>query len=623
MLKAKAIKNILKEYGTRWAINRTLYSIKLKSMEIIPVTERIYEKRPAYPERLDLFDVDVKALGEFLRSTLSEDEKARLIDLADKACRGIITGFSSVELKYGNPIDWQLNPLTGRRTDEKRKWYTIPDFDRERGDIKAIWEASRFSHFITLARAYVLTGHMKYYKAFSNQLKHWLICNPYGYGANFKCGQECSLRMVNALITYNVFKKCGIATEEDTDFVSALIDRCYRKVLGNFNYAYRCIRNNHTISELMGMIVGAWCADDEKQIDKAYHMLDEVIDEQFTDDGGYKQFSFNYQRLALQDLECIMSISEKTGRSISGKSKEKIKKSALLMYQCLDDSGDMPNYGANDGAMVFPVSSCSYRDFRPAINTAYALTTGRRLFEEGKHLEELIWFSGGRDYREYEIEIKAKTSSRFVEAGLFTLRGQNSWAMVISNEYHCRPAHMDQLHLDMWVDNVNVLCDGGTYSYADEEGKTLVKNCHHNTAMVPGAWQMDTAGTFMLLNWPKRILVSCDDDCFEGGCVSANGYTHLRRIKRTGAAYEITDNVDKKYKLLFHTPCEVIRDGSTLLLLHEDKEKCRMTSSGKMEVTKSQRSLYYLNMEEINCISITGEAGEDVITLISEGEVKR
>ena len=620
MPKISVIKTVLNEYGVDWAMNRALYSMKLKVMRTAPFIERCYEKKADYPKRLDLFQIDIKALKDFLRNILSKEDKVQVINAADKACSGIITGFSSVELNYGNPVDWQLNPLTGRRSDEKKKWYTIPDFDEKRGDIKVIWEASRFSHFFTLTRAYLLTENDKYYKAFSIQLENWLAHNPYGFGANFKCGQECSLRMVNALLAFTIFKECGIATDIDADNVKELIDRCYRKVLSNFNYAYKCIKNNHTISELMGMIVGAWCSNDKKQLNKAYDMLDEVIDEQFMADGGYRQFSFNYQRLAMQDLECVMSISKTTGRRLSEHSIEKLRNSAILMFQCLDDSGDMPNYGSNDGALIFQVSSCSYRDFRAVINTTYALTTGRQLFDKGKYQEELIWFSGGKDYQAYVTENIPKKSSRFKNAGLFTIRGKNSWAMIISNDYHSRPAHMDQLHFDLWIDGVNVLCDAGTYSYASEKGKKLVRNESHNTAEISGKSQMNTNGPFMLYNWTKRELGCCDKDIFESRCISANGYTHVRKVERIGLLYKITDNVNMVYHILFHTPCEIQCDGDTLVLYSNGQAKCRIRSSGSVKVMKSNRSLYYLKMEEINCVLITGHAGEETITMISEGE---
>lgn len=620
MPSAKMIKSVISEYGIGWLANRTLYSAKLKMMATVPQTENWFEKKTTYPKRLDIFNIDVNALKTFLREKLSDEDKRKLAETADKAAEGIITGFSSIELNYGNPIDWQLSPLTRKRCDEKQKWYRIPDFDIERGDIKIIWEASRFSHFVTLSRAYLLTGDVKYYKAFSNQLRDWLEKNPYGYGANFKCSQECSLRMVNALLAYTVFKESGIATDADASCVKDLVDRCYRKVLSNFFYAYKCIKNNHTISELMGMIVGAWCAGDTNQLDKAYKLLDKVIDEQFTEDGGYRQFSFNYQRLALQDLEVVMDIEEKTGKKLSSRSKEKIKNSAWLMYQCQDETGDMPNYGSNDGALIFPVTSCGYRDFSPVINTSYALSQGHRIYGEGKHQEELIWFSGGKRPDDYEIETQKRESSRFADAGLFTLRGRNSWAMVVSNDYSSRPGHMDQQHLDLWIDGVNVLCDAGTYSYASEEGRDLVKNSSHNTAVVGNSAQMNANGPFMIYDWTKRVLKTCDDHTYSGKIVSVNGYEHIREVKQIGESYEITDTCNKDFQILFHTPCEIEKKDKDYIVKYNGKVLCTIECSGNCVLNEGKRSLYYLKQDVTACLTIEGHDGTDIKTIIRIAE---
>src|SRR5699024_2758800 len=134
----------------------------------------------------------------------------------------------------------------------------IPDFDQERGDIKVIWEASRFTHFFYFIRAYMITKDRKYFDAFSNQLKDWLQENSYSYGANYKCGQEATLRMINVLIAYSAFKSYGLTTSKDDKNVQYLVEVSYKKVLSNFFYAHKCIKNNHTLSEMTGLIIGAW-----------------------------------------------------------------------------------------------------------------------------------------------------------------------------------------------------------------------------------------------------------------------------------------------------------------------------------------------------------------------------
>ena len=607
----KVIKSVISEYGINWLINRSLYGVKLKSLSAIPQTETIYEKETNYPQRISIFQIDVARLKAFINEMLSVEQKERLTTTADKACKGIIEGFSSIDLNYGDPINWQLNPLTGRQCDPKTKWYRIPDFDEQRGDIKVIWEASRFSHFITFARAYLLTGDEKYYMAFSNQLRNWLENNKYSYGVNYKCSQECSLRMINTLLTISVFMACGVATDVDISNVKDLVDRCYRKILSNFFYVYKCIKNNHTISELMGMIAGAWCCNDTKQMEKAYRWLEEVIDDQFTSDGGYSQFSFNYQRLALQDIECIMAMSETTGISISENKREKVKNAALLMYQCQDESGDMPNYGSNDGALIFPVTSCGYRDFRSVVNTVYALCSGKQLYNDGIHQEELLWF-GKKDLNQYPIVLIKRVSSQFPDAGLFTLRKNNSWAMIVANNYKSRPAHMDQLHFDLWIDGINVFCDAGTYSYASDEGRELAKNSSHNTAEVKGKPQMNAYGPFMVIDWNRRRLIKTSGDYFEGMIFSKNGYVHKRSVRLKEDGYKITDNVSKDAYIHFHTPCDVTIEGKRAIISYKGHVLCNITGTAEMGMRESYRSLYYVRHESSTDLFFKTRANENI-----------
>lgn len=613
-MKAEIIQTILKEYGVKWAISRSLYSVKGKMMSVLPVSERLFEKRVGYPERLNLFRFDVNKIKDFVRN-LPEREKAELVGGADKICEGKIFGFSSIYLDYGCPIDWQLNPMTGKKCNVEDKWYQIPDFDEQRGDIKVIWEASRFSHFITLARAYLLTGDGKYYRAFSAQLDGWIKTNPYSFGANFKCGQECALRMANGLLAYAVFETTGISTESDKRNIETLILRCYRKILSNFFYAYRCIKNNHTISELMGMIIGAWCCGDVKRLSYAFQTLDEVINEQFTADGGYCQFSFNYERLALQILEVVLSIERQTGYRLSENSRRKILAAANLMYQCQDDSGDMPNYGSNDGALAFPVTACGYRDFRPTVNAIHAILDGKSPYGHGAYEEELLWF--GKDIF-FEIEDKGRAGTAFDRAGLYTLRKADSWAMIVLNDYKLRPADMDQMHLELWTRGINVFCDGGSYSYASEVGKRLVRNESHNTVVYDGKEQMGTHGAFLVYNWTRRGRVKHTNLIFDGEMESKNGYVHHRSVEVTDKGYRVKDCVKGKngFKILFHTPCEVLDEDGVLVLRFDGRVICRIRSSAKPVINRAYRSLYYLRKEASTCIEFSANAADMVVTEI-------
>ena len=67
-----------------------------------------------------------------------------------------------------------------------------------------------------------------------------------------------------------------------------------------------------------------------------------------------------------------------------------------------------------------------------------------------------------RDSREPVPVLNASTG------GYYTLRGPETWGMVRCAEYRDRPAHADQLHLDLWWRGANIALDSGTYLYNPE-----------------------------------------------------------------------------------------------------------------------------------------------------------
>lgn len=613
MRKDALIKSIINEYGIAWAINRQIYSFKIKMLNLFPFVEKIFEPRDILIKRINIFDINTRMIKDHLNS-LPEKEKSLLVKEANDAIYGRIKAFSSVDLDYGFPIKWNYSPVTKKEVSLSDKWYTIPDFDTERGDIKIIWEASRFTHFYLFTRAYLLTGERKYYDAFRSQLADWIKENRYSYGPNFKCSQECSLRMINVLMNYSVFEAEGIATKQDTTYVCAIVKNSYKKILSNFFYAYKCIKNNHTISELLGMIIGAWCCEDNNTIRSAYKKVNKVVLEQFFSDGGYKQYSFNYERLALQDLECLLSISQKTGYELSKEARQCLKEAVNLMFQCQSVTGDVPNYGSNDGALIFPVTSCGYRDYRPTLNSMNVLLTGCRLYEHGLYDEELHWFNNNDVYA---VNIKCnveKRNQKFDKSGLLTLRDQNIFIMLVANDYVSRPAHLDQLHFDLWINEKNVFCDSGTYSYSDKLGNKLVMTSGHNTVVVDGMEQMNVKFPFFVFNWTKRNCIEVTDNSIVAEITSKNGYTHRRQIEKTNfddrIELNLVDIVETNqtvhYSVLFHTPYKVIQSQNKVLITDEhETEICEfmmISKDSKMTISDDFRSLHYQKIEPVKCI---------------------
>ena len=585
--------SIIKDKGLKWCFNRFGYFLKIKSLNLFPSLEKLYEKKIGAVKRLDVFHPLLEELKTFI-TELPDVAKRKIVLAADRASNGIIEAFSSIDLNYGNPVNWQINPLTGKAIDRRKKWFRISDFDKEIGDIKAIWEISRFSHFFSYSRAYLLTSDDKYYQFFSNQLNDWVRNNEYSYGANFKCGQECSIRMINVLFAYSVFKE--LLTEQDISNISYVVETSYRKVLSNFKYAYKCQKNNHVLSELCGMVAGAYCTEDSKVLRKAVTYLNKSIHEQFLADGGYVQQSFVYQRLAFQDLEAIITILKRANLFIDKQSADLLNASLLQMLQCMDTCGDMPNYGANDGSLIFPATSCGYRDFRPAVQSLYAILNGEKLFETGFADEEMLWFGVNKKLPRKAIEIK---SSHFQQTGIFTFRKPRFWLMVVAKN---KANHMDNGHFDIWANGANIFCDSGTYSYADPLGDDLLSTSAHNTIKCTNKEQLKRFGKFAFYGQPKIELLGVDENSIEFKVLFSSGYFHKRSILLSDDTITIQDESNEPFESLIHTPCRVIPGESAI-----ESKAFRIIPNQYFSVLKAKRSLYYYRFDTISKIVIKGD----------------
>ena len=110
---------------------------------------------------------------------------------AEALLQGRFKYFSDKEAYLGYPQpDWFKNPFTGQQDSAEKHWCDCEDFNPLRGDMKYIWEPSRFCWTYSLVRAYAVTGNEKYAEAFWRLVESWMKSNPPQMGPNWQCGQE-------------------------------------------------------------------------------------------------------------------------------------------------------------------------------------------------------------------------------------------------------------------------------------------------------------------------------------------------------------------------------------------------------------------------------------------------
>jgi hypothetical protein len=141
-----------------------------------------------------------------LRRRFGRQAEAAVIERAERICEGRFHLLGLRDLSFGDPIDWHLEPVTGKRA-PLRHWSRIDYLDADAaGDKKIIWELNRHQYFMTLGRAYWSTNDERYAAAFVAHLEAWMDCNPPKQGINWASSLEVSLRAIAWLWALHFFK---------------------------------------------------------------------------------------------------------------------------------------------------------------------------------------------------------------------------------------------------------------------------------------------------------------------------------------------------------------------------------------------------------------------------------
>lgn len=437
------------------------------------------------------------------------DEADQVAHQADDVINGVMQIFSHTSVEVGAPPRWHANPFTGEETPATPHWSEIGDFAC--GDIKLIWEPSRFGFAFTLARAYWRTSDERYPETFWRFVEDWRDRNHPQQGANWKCGQETSLRVMAWCFALHAFLNSPATTPARVAMLAGMIGVSAHRIAANLDYALSQ-RNNHGISEGVGLwTIGALFPElrgAQEWRARGREVLETCGRELIYDDGSFSQHSMNYHRLMLHDYVWALRLDELLGKEFSSELRDRVKRAGDFLYQLQDEeTGGVPCYGANDGALILPLNNCDYRDYRPIVNAVHYLTHKTRCYPPGGWDEDLLWLFGGESLDTNTVATE-RTNLAAEIGGYYTLRGNRSWAFIRCASFRDRPAQADMLHVDLWWRGRNVALDAGTYSYNAPApwNNSLSGTAYHNTVSVEGLDQMSRAGKFLWLPWLQGDL---------------------------------------------------------------------------------------------------------------------
>lgn len=511
----------------------------------------------AWKSKETSFIIDAR---ETLTIPLNPNEKLK--EKAQKILKGEICFFSLEWKNLGANYDWVTNPETGFKYDSTKHWSEINDFNAKNGDIKYVWEKSRFSYLLTIMRYDYHFNQDNAAFVFS-EIESWINANPVNQGPNWKCSQEISLRTINWLYVLYFYKNSKELTTERWNKIQNNIYWSLHHVYHHIDFSRIAVRNNHAITETLMLTISEllfpFFPETKKWAKDGRKYFEQEIAYQIYDDGTFLQFSMNYHRVVIQLLSLGISITEKNQKPFSSQVYTKAYKSLNFLYQCLqEENGYLPNYGANDGAWFFPLSDSDYRDYRQQLNTLHTILTQKNLYVDAKFMEDAYWVMG--EGKTVSNQVKKSISKitgtiSFETGGYYLFRTSTSFTFLRCGNHKDRPSHADNLHLDVWVQGENVLRDSGTYKYntAKKYQAYFSGSQGHNTVSVDGQSQMLKGSRFIWYFWSQAKEATwseTEDTYIFKGAISAFRFinpkcihTRTVEIAKNDLKWVVTDEV--------------------------------------------------------------------------------
>jgi len=439
-------------------------------------------------------------------------------------------------------LGWRKHPESGLAFPDI-EWWKVPHFDRGIGDIKEVWEPSRFAWVYDLVRGWLLTGDRQYPAAFHRLLAEWISASPPFRGPQWACGQETAIRAIALLHAEANLP----ATPEERGRLTTLLAWSGERIADAIGYALSQ-RNNHGLSEAAGLVVlgvrfGAAHPEADRWRRTGTELMERQIREQFLPDGWYIQHSFNYLRVALDQCVVAERALRAAGTGLSAGARERLGAAVGLIAAVIGPDGSVPNHGPNDGALVLPYSLAHFSDHRPAITRAAALFGASLPADILPDRESLAWLGVAAP------GVSAARGDGITRgAGWVVARAGEVTAFLRAGHYHSRPGHLDVLHLDVRGPGGPVLVDPGTFRYHAPApwNNGLASAAVHNGPVLDDREPGWRGPRFLWYLWPAGTVESATMTDGVARIVATSATGIRRTVLVRADVLEVRDQVDPR-----------------------------------------------------------------------------
>jgi len=529
------------------------------------------------------------------------------------------------------PPVWHKSIISGKLANvQNQHWSKISDFDLNVGDIKGVWDLSRFDFLMHFCIEYIKTGNKTHLTTLNLWLEDWSQNNPVNLGINWKCGQEASFRVMHLAVACLLLRQQKKLSPAVIQFLEEHLARISPTVI----YAM-AQDNNHGTSEAIALYIGGLLLEHNsysttqalKWKKQGRYWIENRVKRIIMNDGSFSQHSVNYHRVMLDSM-CLAEMFRDEFQE-SNFSRNTINKLRLAIdwLRCFTDenSGDAPNLGANDGARLIPLSNTRYRDYRPTVQLASVLFYKKKCYSEnGSYDQPLILFA----LKSKDVLPELASSKNFVEGGYVYIANEYSRLFMRYPKFQFRPSQCDVFHLDFWLKGENKLRDAGSFSYNTDKSwlDYFPSTQAHNTVQFDDREQMPKLSRFLYGGWLRtkqytEIFTKTDSTCFKAKYVDSETVNHSREISLSAQNLTIIDDVygfKKKAILRWRlAPGEYKIEGSTV---NADDFSLTVTANvdiKRVELVDGWESRFYMKKTRLPVLEVEVTGPSKIISKLN------
>jgi len=459
------------------------------------------------------------------------------------------------DLSFGDPIDWHLDPVAGRRAPAVH-WTRLDHLDAGAvGDHKVIWELNRHQWLVRLAQAYRLTGDERYTRAFLDTVTHWMRANPRGIGINWASSLEVALRLISWTWALVLLRDSPLLTPAVVRPIMAAV-RAHAVYVETY-LSYYFSPNTHLTGESLGLFYAGVVFPGLPRAPRwralGARVLVEESARQVHGDGVYFEQSTCYQRYTVEIYLHFVVLAARAAVAVAPEVTDRVQRMVDVLVALRRPDGSMPAIGDADGGWLLPLATRTPDDYRGVFSTAAAvLHRADYAWAAGGLAPETVWMLGDEGVRAFNALRPAPpadpASRLFADGGYAVMRA--SWEarahqlIVDAGPLGCPVSaghgHADLLSVQCAAFGEPYIVDPGMSGYtADPVWREYFRSTGaHSTVTVDGQSQAVTAGAFRwqqrpaarVQRWVSNATVDLIDAVSEAYGRLADPVTHRRRV---------------------------------------------------------------------------------------------